>query len=209
MNLYQPYTYLNTLPTGQVALGGAAAVVGRGLFVKNQASKTTDISLALQKIASQTADFLNCYDTDNTTSLAKVDIAGAATFSGLTISSFSTAGVLVTSAAGVVSRVTGTSGQILVHDGTNWAATNRKEKAGTVNLTNGTTSKAITFTAARSDALYTPIWTFINTVDADPVSIPHRVIAISTTGFTVEWDDALLTDDYDGYWAILEHYDPA
>lgn len=120
-----------------------------------------------------------------------------------------TAGLSLFSGAGVISSLAaGAAGRVLYSDGTTWAASTRKEKAGKVDLTSGTTSKAITFATARADALYTPIWSFINTVDGDPVSIPHRIIAIATTGFTVEWDEELLTGDYDGYWGILEHYDP-
>jgi len=120
-----------------------------------------------------------------------------------------TAGLSLFSSAGVISSLAaGASGQVLYSNGTTWVAASRKEKAGKVDLSVGTTSKAITFATARADALYTPIWTFFNSVDTDPVSIPHRIIAIATTGFTVEWDDELLTADYDGYWGILEHYDP-
>jgi hypothetical protein len=52
------------------------------------------------------------------------------------------------------------------------------------------------------------VWTFRNTVDSTPAQRAWNVIAKSTTGFTVEWNDALDTANYNGDWAILESYDP-
>lgn len=81
-------------------------------------------------------------------------------------------------------------------------------KAGKVDLVQGTTTKAIVFATTRTNANYTPLFKFFNSIDDDPIGIPVRFIDISSTGFTAEWDDALPTGNYDGYWGILEHYDP-
>ena len=124
----------------------------------------------------------------------------------------------VTINAGVVSAsytitmplLQGAANTTLVNNGSgvlSWANPNRG-KAGVVTLSSGTTTKAITFATARSDALYTVVWTFKNTTDSTPAQRAVNVIAQSTTGFTVEWNDALDTANYTGSWAILEHYDP-
>lgn len=84
-----------------------------------------------------------------------------------------------------------------------------RQKAGKVDLAQGATTHAISFAAARSDELYTPHFFLLNSTDDDPIGIPVRFIAISDSGFTAEWDDPLPTGDYDGYWSIQEHYDPA
>lgn len=104
----------------------------------------------------------------------------------------------------------GAAGTTLVNNGSgvlSWTNPNTG-KAGTVALSISTTTKAITFATARSNALYTVVWTFRNTTDSTPAQRAVNVIAQSTTGFTVEWNDALDTANYIGDWAILEHYDP-
>jgi hypothetical protein len=104
----------------------------------------------------------------------------------------------------------GASGTTLVNNGSgvlSWTNVN-PSKAGTVTLSISTTTKAITFATARANALYTVMWNFRNTTDSTPAQRAWNVIAQSTTGFTVEWNDALDTANYNGDWAILEHYDP-
>lgn len=213
-SLYNPnqanVAFVMSTTTGQMSLaGGTASGTSGAVNVRPQTGILDKPTLVLQQNSTQTADLLRFMGSDLTTILAKVDVLGAATFAGLTLSNISTAGLALFSAAGVVSSLTGTSGQTLYHNGTTWAATNRKEKAGKVDIASGATTKAVVFTAARADANYTPIFNLFNSVDDDPIGIPVRIIAISSAGFTAEWDDALPTSDYDGYWGILEHYDPA
>ena len=105
----------------------------------------------------------------------------------------------------------GAANEALVTDGSgvlSWAAVGTPQKSGTVALTISTTTKAITFGTARADALYTVNFTFRNTTDGTPAQRAYNVIAQSTTGFTVEWNDALDTGNYNGDWSISEHYDP-
>ena len=81
-------------------------------------------------------------------------------------------------------------------------------KAGKLALAQGIKSVAVTFATARADALFTPVGILVNTTDPNPIGIPIRCIAISTAGFTFEWDDLTPTGNYFVYWSILEHYDP-
>ena len=124
----------------------------------------------------------------------------------------------VTINAGVVSAsytitmplLQGAAGTTLVNNGSgvlSWTNPNTG-KAGTVALSISTTTKAIAFATARANANYTVVWTFRNTVDSTPAQRAWNVIAKATTGFTVEWNDALDTANYNGDWAILESYDP-
>lgn len=118
------------------------------------------------------------------------------------------AGLSLFSSAGVISSLAaGAAGQVLYSNGTTWVASQRKEKAGVVDIAVGAMTKAIVFATARADALYTPLFFLKNSDDDDPIGIPVRLIAISALGFTFEWDDMLPTANYKGYWGILEHYD--
>lgn len=104
----------------------------------------------------------------------------------------------------------GAAGTTLVNNGSgvlSWASPNA-HKAGAVSLSNGDTSKAITFTTAWGDANYTPWVSLRNTVDGSPIALAYRVIAKSTTGFTVEWDDAISGSNYSLDWGAIDHYDP-
>lgn len=97
---------------------------------------------------------------------------------------------------------------VSAQDAATKAYVDKKGKAGKVDIAAAATTKAIVFNTARADALYTPHFILLNSTDDDPIGIPVRIIAIANTGFTAEWDDALPTADYDGYWSIQEHYDP-
>lgn len=79
---------------------------------------------------------------------------------------------------------------------------------GSVSLSDTNTSKAITFASARADANYSPFVSLVNTVDGDPIALAYRVIAIANTGFTVEWDDAIVGSNYSLRWGVIDHYDP-
>ncbi len=111
-------------------------------------------------------------------------------------------------AKGLVPDATGSTAKFLRGDATWQDISAVRNKSGKVNLSISTTTKAIVFATARADALYTPSFFLINTTDTNPIGIPVRVIAISATGFTAEWDDQLQTANYVGYWSIMEHYDP-
>ncbi len=104
----------------------------------------------------------------------------------------------------------GAAGTTIINNGSgvlSWTNPNTG-KAGTVALSISTTTKAITFATARANTNYSINWAFKNTTDSTPAQRAWNVIAQSTTGFTVEWNDALDTANYVGLWSILEHYDP-
>jgi hypothetical protein len=104
----------------------------------------------------------------------------------------------------------GAAGTTLVNNGSgvlSWTNPN-PHKASAVTLSNGDTSKAITFTTAWGDANYTPWVSLRNTTDGSPIALAYRVIAKSTTGFTVEWDDAISGSNYSLDWGAIDHYDP-
>jgi hypothetical protein len=72
--------------TGGIAAGPSGFPSDVNFGIKNNAGEVARHSLAIQKMTSQTGDFIRLRDTDNTTVLAKIDIAGAATFNGVTSS---------------------------------------------------------------------------------------------------------------------------
>lgn len=81
-------------------------------------------------------------------------------------------------------------------------------KAGDVNLSATALSVAVTFATAMASANYTPTCSFRNTVDADPVYQPYTIIAQSTAGFTVEWNDPIQGSNVELLWQVVSHYDP-
>lgn len=81
-------------------------------------------------------------------------------------------------------------------------------KANIVSLSQGTTTKAITFNTANSTANYSINWAFKNTAGSSPAQRSWNVIAQSTTGFTIEWNDAIEDSNYSALWSIVDHYDP-
>lgn len=77
--------------TSRTGLGGISFSTTDSVRIRPQAGATTDNTLTLVKLASQTGDFFRCTDTDGTTVLSKIDISGNGTFaniidSGLTAS---------------------------------------------------------------------------------------------------------------------------
>lgn len=81
-------------------------------------------------------------------------------------------------------------------------------KAGQVTLTQGTTSKAITFATSFGSTNYAIDAGMRNTTDGSPIHVPVLVIAKAATGFTVEWSDAVPSANYSLEWAIQGFYDP-
>ena len=65
--------------SGGVSVGPSGFPSDVNLSIRNNAGEVGRASLGIQKIASQTADFILLRDTDNTTVLAKIDIAGEIT----------------------------------------------------------------------------------------------------------------------------------
>lgn len=82
-----------------------------------------------------------------------------------------------------------------------------KAKAG-IALGQGATSKAIVFTTAFGSTSYAINAQLVNVTDSDPIHVPLLVIAKSSTGFTVEWGDALPTANYTLDWSIVGQNDP-
>lgn len=70
--------------TGGMAAGPTGFPSDVNFGVKNNAGETTKNSIGIQKMASQTGDFIRMRDTDGSTVLAKIAIDGSATFNGVT-----------------------------------------------------------------------------------------------------------------------------
>lgn len=109
--------------TGGCAFGTyALSAANQMLGIKNNSGETTKHTLVLQNIASQTGDALRHFASDGTTVNSKIDAAGAATVSGLTVSGL-TAGAMITDSSGVVSKVApGTTGNVLTSNGSAWVS---------------------------------------------------------------------------------------
>jgi hypothetical protein len=116
INIYQGLASINILTAGQVGLAGGNAVAGRAVNIRSHTSVTTDITLGLLKRASQTADAFAYFDTDDTTKLARIDVAGAATFSGLTVDGTQVSGLIrQNSQSAAYTTVLADSGKHILH----------------------------------------------------------------------------------------------
>jgi hypothetical protein len=73
--------------------------------------------------------------------------------------------------------------------------------SGSVNLSQGTTSKTITITPSFVDTNYIVTLNFYNGVDADLVYQPMTITGKTTSQFIVKWNSPLLTDNY-----VLEYH---
>lgn len=90
-NPNQTVTPLQINPIGNIGLGTAALNnTDMTVSVRNLYGETGDVSLGLIKLASQTGDFFGCYDTDGTTSLAKIAIDGKGYFTNAKITALTT-----------------------------------------------------------------------------------------------------------------------
>lgn len=128
-NYTQALAYLQGNSTGNVGLGGGDVVTAKAVRIKNQAGRTTDVSLAVDKLSSQTGHLQDWNDTDGSTNLASIDATGNATFVDLKITN-KTSGVLVTDSSGNVARVApGSSGNVLSSNGTSWVSSSNSAAA--------------------------------------------------------------------------------
>lgn len=209
--------------TGKISV--FAGSPGAQFHIRNETSDTGGATIRVQAIGSQTGDLLQFYDSAGTSKIAFFDVSANLTLPTATIKTSLIvedpgAGTnTVTIQSGTVSgsysltlpTAQGANGETLVNNGSgvlSWGSPGATHKAGVVTLSNGATSRAITFGTARADANYTPVVSFFNSADSDPVYMPYTIIAIATTGFTVEWTDVISGSNYSMYWGIQEHYDP-
>jgi len=121
-NPAQATTVFSISATQQQLRLGEGGADGGAVNIRNHTGQTAHHTLVLKKLGSQTGDAFRYYDTDGSTVLAKIDVAGAGTLAGLTVSTL-TAGAMITDASGVVSRVApSTSGNVLTSNGTTWTS---------------------------------------------------------------------------------------
>lgn len=208
---------------GRIGMQGATPTAA--FNVKNEGTLTGDVSMIVQAIAAQTGNLLQLRASDGTTVLSFFDVLGSLTLptatikTSLVIEDPGAGSNTVTLQSGVVSSSYSltlptaqatAADQVLTNDGSgvlSWSQ-RRTYKAGSVSLSTNDLSKAVTFVTTFGSANYTPLISFKNTADGDPVYIPYTIIAHAATGFTVEWNDAIPTNNYTMLWAIVEHYDP-
>lgn len=219
----------NFLNTGQVAWGLANANGAANLdnfLIKNaNAVGATSTTFSVQKSTSQTGDLTDWYDTDGTTKLARITVAGLGIFTGAEITGGNTfkfdgsvsGNVTIaspsapTSYALVLPTAQGAANQALTNDGSgnlSWAGVLSGKSASGVALSNASTSKAIVFATSFGSTNYAISARMVNTTDSDPIHVPILVIAKAATGFTVEWSDALPTANYTLDWSIVGNNDP-
>ncbi len=194
------------------------------LTVRGNAGRDADNIIVALNQAAQTGDSFVHYASDFTTKLFSVNASGnvtAPTYTATTSIIIQDPGAgtnTVTLQAGVVSSsysitlplLQGANGTTLVNNGSGVLTWERPagQKAGTITLSSGATTQAVTFGTAKASANYSISWSFKNTVDGDPAYNAFTVIAQSTTGFTIEWNDALPSANYIGLWSVEDHYDP-
>lgn len=213
-------------PTGRfAAANGLASQTNSGaLTARNNAGRQADNIIVALNLSGQTGDAFAHYLDDFVTKPFSVNASGSVTAPSYT----ATTSIIiqdpgagtntVTLQAGVVSAsyaitlplLQGAAGTTLVNNGSGVLTWERPagQKAGSITLSSGTTTQAVTFATAKASANYSISWAFKNTVDSDPMGLPFRVIAQATTGFTIEWDNALDTANYIGLWSVEDHYDP-
>jgi len=91
-----------------------------------------------------------------------------------------------------------TSARWVVVGGSGGGASGR---AGNDSITNGATSKAVTFSTALASTNYAITATIVNTTDASPMFIPIAITAKSTTGFTATWNVGVDSANYVLSWS--------
>ena len=229
-SLYNPLqgvTGVTANGAGQVALAaGALGHPDASVIVKNQAGRVADHTIVIQQITSQTGDaFRYTSVSDETVALAKITAAGLGWFTGIEAAAGTTlklngdtsgnvqlqGGGTITSYTLTLPTAQGAANQAMINNGSgalSWLRVPTYKAGANVALASGATSKAIVFATAFGSTSYSIRATLINTVDTDPINVPLRVIAKASTGFTVEWSDALPTDNYTLDWSIVDTYDP-
>jgi hypothetical protein len=81
-------------------------------------------------------------------------------------------------------------------------------KAGTVSVSNGATTVAVSFGTDFGSESYSASVFFFNETDGIPLGVVIKGISKTSTGFTVELSEALDSGNYLMDWSILGHYNP-
>lgn len=229
-SIYHPFQGVygwGVTAAGKIGLADGTAIVNgtsAAVVARNPVGQTAFPTIWLQNIGSQTGDAISHYQSDATTKTFSVDANGsvtAPTYTAKTSIIIEDPGAgtnTVTLQAGVVSSsyaitlplVQGAAGTTLINNGSGVLTWERAQgqKAGTVSLSSGSFTQAIVFGTAKASANYSISWSFKNTVDSDPLMQPYNILAQATTGFTIEWSNALDSGNYIGLWSVEDHYDP-
>ena len=103
---------------------------------------------------------------------------------------------------GVVSAYASDS-SMPIHPHTDNETGGKLEQRGLVNLSNGDSSKEITFDTEFSSADYMPFIDIINDSDDDPYAFSY-IIKRETTKMTIKLGGAVDTDNYKISWRVIE-----
>jgi heat shock protein HslJ len=104
----------------------------------------------------------------------------------------------------------GASGEAMINDGSgnlSWRGL-PVIKSGSPAVSNGVRTHAVTFGTAMANTNYSIKATLANYTDNNPQYQPVTPISKTTTGFTVEWNEATDSGNYVLEWSIVGHYDP-
>lgn len=183
-----------------------------GLQLEDTDAGTNKITL--QAPSTLSGDYTLTLPTDdgNTTELLSTDGAGVLSWrTSAQVVGLTTKGDLAShDGSGLTRLAVGTSyGQALVVDSaaTNGIKWGPVSKAGTTAIASGAKTKAITFSNAMPDANYAVSASIANYIDA-PADIQREMLTSvvkTSAGFTVEWDNQLISGNNVLEWIVVGH----